>query len=495
MKRASLFLCLLLCVMCFLPSCRRGDDKMYDFPSLRIKRYCEIADSDWKNLSFALDLASYVATDDDVTDYIHNLQETYLVGCPTEEKNTTREIKRGDTVYIYYCGYVDGVAFEGGCNMGQASPFALEIGSGQFISGFEDGLIGVIPSQTSLVKTTSGTVAANDLVYLSYTCKYYDSELGTDGSFTSSAFTCQPVLLSAVPASYGATFAQSLTGQTIGEPFSFTEIADFDGDGEQEHKVYSGTVLFTAAEQAVTVSATFPSYYPQNQALAGKTATFKVVVDSIVDFIYPELTEEFVTIKLGFTPTTADPVAEYRASVKTYLQNWKNSNLASAKESAVFTAITDALKIKRWPKKSVAFFYDMYLENLTNEYDYYKHYYAYYGETFPFDSADEYIISYCQIEGATTKEQALTAYAEKMVKEQLVIFLLADKLDIKVKRSEKDAQAQIFADMLTQNDKSGKVYTADDAYEQYGDILIECSAMYNKVIDYLLSCTTFTQSE
>ncbi|MBO7150475.1 MAG: hypothetical protein J6V82_01860, partial [Clostridia bacterium] len=131
---------------------------------------------------------------------------------------------------------------------------------------------------------------------------------------------------------------------------------------------------------------------------------------------------------------------------------------------------------------------------LTDDYDYYKYYCEYYGYSFPFKDLNDYIISFCEIEGATTAEQALTSFAERKVKEQLVIFLLADKLDLKIKRSEKDAQAQIFADMLTQNDQSGKKYTAKDAYEEYGDTLIECSAMYNKVMQKLLAQTTFTQS-
>lgn len=44
----------------------------------------------------------------------------------------------GDTVIIDYEGFVDGVAFEGG----KAENFELELGSGQFIPGFEDQLVG-----------------------------------------------------------------------------------------------------------------------------------------------------------------------------------------------------------------------------------------------------------------------------------------------------------------------------------------------------------------
>lgn len=60
------------------------------------------------------------------------------------KKITDREVKTGDTVNIDYKGLKDGVAFEGGT----AEGYDLEIGSGSFIDGFEDGLIGKMPGGT-----------------------------------------------------------------------------------------------------------------------------------------------------------------------------------------------------------------------------------------------------------------------------------------------------------------------------------------------------------
>lgn len=54
-------------------------------------------------------------------------------------KVTEGKVKEGDTANIDYVGKKDGVAFEGGT----ANGYDLEIGSGSFIDGFEDGLIGV----------------------------------------------------------------------------------------------------------------------------------------------------------------------------------------------------------------------------------------------------------------------------------------------------------------------------------------------------------------
>lgn len=55
-----------------------------------------------------------------------------------------RAVAMGDTVVIDYEGKKDGVAFGGGTAQGAH----LAIGSGQFIDGFEEGLVGVMPGET-----------------------------------------------------------------------------------------------------------------------------------------------------------------------------------------------------------------------------------------------------------------------------------------------------------------------------------------------------------
>lgn len=57
---------------------------------------------------------------------------------------TDRPVALYDMTNIDYEGKKDGVAFEGGTAQGAT----LLIGSGQFIDGFEDGLIGVMPGET-----------------------------------------------------------------------------------------------------------------------------------------------------------------------------------------------------------------------------------------------------------------------------------------------------------------------------------------------------------
>ena len=58
--------------------------------------------------------------------------------------------QNGDTVIIDFAGYKDGVAFEGGT----ATNFPLVLGSGQFVPGFEEQLIGMEVGETRNIDIT-----------------------------------------------------------------------------------------------------------------------------------------------------------------------------------------------------------------------------------------------------------------------------------------------------------------------------------------------------
>ncbi len=73
-----------------------------------------------------------------------------------QQQGTLQKIKRkrmvrdGDTVIIDFEGFLDGEPFEGG----KAEKFALKIGSGQFIPGFEDQIIGMKYDEEKEIKVT-----------------------------------------------------------------------------------------------------------------------------------------------------------------------------------------------------------------------------------------------------------------------------------------------------------------------------------------------------
>lgn len=61
-----------------------------------------------------------------------------------------RPVEKGDFVVMNFEGFLDGVAFEGG----KAENYTLEIGSGSFIPGFEDGIIGMNVGETKEINVT-----------------------------------------------------------------------------------------------------------------------------------------------------------------------------------------------------------------------------------------------------------------------------------------------------------------------------------------------------
>ncbi|QDK70687.1 trigger factor [Lactococcus protaetiae] len=99
---------------------------------------------DYKNLTVEVD-ASKEVSDEDVEERLTSAQNNLaeLVVKETAAEN-------GDTVVIDFVGSVDGVEFEGG----KGANHSLELGSGQFIPGFEEQLIGSKAGETIEVKVT-----------------------------------------------------------------------------------------------------------------------------------------------------------------------------------------------------------------------------------------------------------------------------------------------------------------------------------------------------
>lgn len=89
---------------------------------------------------------SVEVTDEEVDEELKNLQERHAE-LVLKEEGTAEE---GDTVVIDFEGFLDGEAFEGG----KGENHALELGSGQFIPGFEEQLIGKATGDDTEIKVT-----------------------------------------------------------------------------------------------------------------------------------------------------------------------------------------------------------------------------------------------------------------------------------------------------------------------------------------------------
>ena len=85
-------------------------------------------------------------TQKDIDAEAERLQQRYADMVVKEEGN----VESGDTAVIDFEGFKDGVAFDGG----KAESYPLEIGSGAFIPGFEDQLIGMAKEETKDINVT-----------------------------------------------------------------------------------------------------------------------------------------------------------------------------------------------------------------------------------------------------------------------------------------------------------------------------------------------------
>lgn len=111
--------------------------EMKPLKDIKVDKYVTIGE--YKGLSVTMEPVS--VADAEVEEIMLDM---YTGSFPQEKGVKDRAVAVGDTVNIDYEGKRDGVAFQGGTAQGAL----LTIGSGRFIAGFEDGLVGVMPGET-----------------------------------------------------------------------------------------------------------------------------------------------------------------------------------------------------------------------------------------------------------------------------------------------------------------------------------------------------------
>lgn len=185
---------------------------------------------------------------------------------------TDRAVADGDTVNIDFEGKKDGVAFDGGTAAAQQ----LVIGSGQFIDGFEEGLIGVNPGETVDLNLTfpegyDNTELAGQEVVFTVTVNFiYPSlkeemldvvvETMTEGEFvTVDAFLdyCRKYLESSAEDSYQAARENAVLAQ-------LEELAVFESIPEDLLAKYTANITDAINYQAASYGVdadTFCNYY------------------------------------------------------------------------------------------------------------------------------------------------------------------------------------------------------------------------------------------
>lgn len=169
--------CVMLAIMLAVCACNKKDGEddtdaesestteeetvlRFDYFAADIDSYMKVDSSVYENITIELD-DIYKITDEDLQKRIDKLciskkteytdEDGEMSAFKDGKKLTDQPIAYGDSAFIFYEGKLKetGELFDGGSNYSDDSPYELSIGSGSFIDGFEDGLIGIIPKNTS----------------------------------------------------------------------------------------------------------------------------------------------------------------------------------------------------------------------------------------------------------------------------------------------------------------------------------------------------------
>jgi trigger factor len=98
-------------------------------------------------LSMVEDFEKPAVSEEEITERIKVLAESNAALVDVTED---RALVLGDTANINFEGFLDGVAFDGG----KGENFGLKLGSGQFIPGFEEQLVGMKKGEEKTIKVT-----------------------------------------------------------------------------------------------------------------------------------------------------------------------------------------------------------------------------------------------------------------------------------------------------------------------------------------------------
>ena len=392
-----------------------------DYMKSNLKKYVYISEEDYKN--YATHLVFDEITDEDVERHINQLLYNNRSSSPEADGAYLRNvaITVGDEVDLYYRGYyIDEngktVEIDGGCNFTSDEYHTLGIGSGSFIPGFEEGLIGIVPNSVAqFYKYAYGTVVESDVVYLTYTAIYPNGETAQKQNAR------VDLSLPNFDEVYGEGFRDFLIGKTVGEAI---EGEHMFAHGEGTAVYYDLKVEFVTKcehdNNVLTIDAYFPADYTE-KALRSKHVKFDVYVRRSVVYKTPEYNEEFISDVLKIAEVTlaeyeGETVIEKHRSMileELLLKNEESKNAII--EATMWEHYREKAIIKKYPKSELEKYYNEEYTELMQAYNSYSSYYS---------NLESFAKDYYQLDEDTTWEEYINEQCEGIVREKLIFYYI-----------------------------------------------------------------------
>ena len=398
-----------------------------------LSQYVEISENVYKGYTVPFDFAEIeLSVEQKIASELYkNRKPSELYGSSYLSDTT---IAFGDAANIYYRGYTlneDGTRnyFDGGCNFNSAAPHSLGIGSGQFIEGFEYGLIGANEKDYAKLEkiTTKGEkVESTDIVLITYSATYGNG----DASMNKSAVInlADPNLGKV----WGIGFASYWTTHdvTVGSDQFIIETPSVK-EGSMANDVYTVTVSevyridrgANGDKEILEVTAYFPDNYGSTE-LAGKTAYFEVFIRGVRKYDVPEFDEKFITETLKVLESELWEFEGDTLVIK-YKNMLKKEFLDELAKEALAEKVIANAEIKKYPEKLVKETYDSIVSELKY---YYQYYYASYYKTF-----DAFCTAYFE---SSNWRSSIFASIKSSVEQQLVLYRIMHKEGLKPSEEE-----------------------------------------------------------
>ena len=394
----------------------------FNYMEADLSRYVILSPESMKNITLTVRVDK--PTEKDVEQSLLALRVQHKYRPDGMEIDPDALIENGSTVELYYVGYTlsaSGVKqyFSGGSNL-SGSAYELVIGSGSFISGFEEGLIGIHPSDTEVPTVIkSGTISEGDVVYVNL------KGFHPDGSAIAQ-YGMPLTVTPEIDAVYGEGFYDLLVGSEIGDSLVSKSLLLSGSEENGGDFVYTNIVSLYKTEggKAHTVETYFPLDYSE-ASLQGKTAYFDVYVKTNTAFLLPELTDAFLTDTVGILPEKLSDyegeslVEKYKTYVREALESEYNEALFSASEESFWEKIVAVAKLKRVPAAATQEVYEEYMLSLRSTYEEYLQSAGYTETEYPFNV---FGCDYFQMDRGSNYKKEVRRIAQQTAGEKMIFF-------------------------------------------------------------------------
>ena len=467
-----------------------AEDKDFDYVNSNLSNYVSFSEKDYKNYEMEIDIAKPKDIDPDVA--ILSLLAASKGAVLNDGAAVTSPVtvKAGDVVFIWFRGYLldtenNKVYLPGMSNLTGKEAQSLEIGSGNFVPGFELSLVGKnTGNYPKFTKITEGTVKSGQVAYVSY------SRLVEGGDAEKDKKTGNSVRIDlsdeTVEETFGKGFKDGILGAKIGEVIEF----DVTLDGKKH--TYSATSVDFVTECEVD-PLVIECYFPYDYGTANlrnETAYFEVYIEKVQQYESPEFNDEFVlnTINAEGSAVTLEMLNEYegdslteklRAYIEKAIYDEYEENYKALVEEKMWDHYLETAKVKRYPGKKVEEVYDEYVEDVYYQYDQtggslqnsYTEEYEYY------EDIETFAVAYLGLTYAENQDwrDVLYEMSQNLIKERLILYYLLDVAGLTPTeaelKSEYEAVRQEYLDeyilqYLEYENKTRADYT-DEEYDEF----------------------------